>query len=153
MFVTGTFFASLAGLLTGIPLFPGVIESDDTRSIVALIGIALFLLAFEVAMASSFFVLAQILFPEDSRALGSSFTNAIQFMYSILINTCFPIAVQALSGGPSGDQNKGMGISFSFFGVCGLVSWAVLYKYMDPYEGDNIGKREDVDGHGSPLQH
>jgi quinol-cytochrome oxidoreductase complex cytochrome b subunit len=45
MFLVGTAFASAAGLLTGVPLYPGV-ASEDTRRAFAIAGVALFFLAF-----------------------------------------------------------------------------------------------------------
>ncbi|CUG88290.1 glucose transporter, putative [Bodo saltans] len=136
MFLTGTLIASLACLCTGIPVYPGV-TSENTRSALAGIGIAVFIAAFEIGMGPCFYVLAQILFPDSFRPRGSSFTMVTQFMFNIMINILFPISVVAISGGVSGDQNKGMGITFIFFGVCGLLSWVVLLRFMEPYEGSN----------------
>ncbi|CUG89880.1 glucose transporter, putative [Bodo saltans] len=133
MFLTATMAASLSGLMTGIPVYPGV-TTEDTRSALAAVGIALFLLAYEIGIGTCFFVLAQIMFPESFRARGSSFAMVSMFLFNITVTICFPIAVEALSGGPSGDQNKGMGITFMFFGVCGLVSWGILYNFLKPYE-------------------
>lgn len=133
MFLTGCVIASLACLCTGIPVYPDV-TTDSTRSVLAGLGIAVFIAAFEIGMGPSFYVLAQILFPDSFRPRGSSFTMVTQFLFNIIINIFFPIAVEGLSGGVSGDQNKGMGIVFIFFGCCGLFSWFVLVKFMKPYD-------------------
>ncbi|CUG89022.1 glucose transporter, putative [Bodo saltans] len=134
MFLTGTLIASLACLCTGIPVYPGV-TTNTIRSALSGVGIAVFIAAFEIGMGPCFYVLSQILFPEWFRNRGSSFTMVTQFLFNIMINVVFPIAVVAISGGISGDQNKGMGITFIFFGVCGLLSFVVLLKFMEPYEG------------------
>lgn len=141
MFLTGTLIASLSCLCTGIPVYPDV-TSDSTRSVLAGLGIAVFIAAFEIGMGPCFYVLAQILFPDSFRPRGSSFTMVTQFMFNILINILFPIAVEGLSGGAGMDQNKGMGITFMFFGVCGLSSWMILLKFMKPYEGQNVEDAE-----------
>jgi len=146
MFLTGTFVASLACLCTGIPVYPGV-TSDTTRSALAGTGIFIFILAFELGMGPCFYVLAQILFPSSFRPKGSSFTMVVQFCFNIIINLCFPIAVENLSGGPAGDQNKGMGIAFMFFGCCGLLSWIILVKWLQPFPEEGEDKHVDADHH------
>lgn len=133
MFLVGTLFASVAGFLTGIPLYPGV-ASEDTRSKFAIAGVSLFLLAFEIGIGSTFFVLAQTLFPENFRAKGSSFTMVCMFLFNISLNVGFPIVVEAVSGGPSGNQNKGMSVTFLFFGCVGAASLCVLVKFLKPHE-------------------
>jgi sugar porter (SP) family MFS transporter len=129
MFLTGTIVASLACLCTGIPVYPGM-ATGDTKHALAGLGIAVFIAAFEIGMGPAFYVLAQELFPSHFRPVGSSFTMVVQFIFNIIINICFPIAVQGLSGGPNGDQDKGMGITFMFFGCVGTLSWFVLVKFL-----------------------
>ena len=133
MFVTGTLIASIATLITGIPIYPGVYDNESGRQAFAGLGIFLFILAFEVGMGPAFYVLAQDLFPSSFRPRGSSYTLATQFIFNIIINVCFPIAVSSLSGGPSGDQEKGLAIVFFFFGTCGLIAFALLFKFLHPY--------------------
>lgn len=133
MFLTATMAASLAGFLTGVPVFPGV-TSDGTRSVLAALGIALFIFAYEIGIGTCFYVLAQIVFPKSFRARGSSFAIVSMFLFNIAVTVLFPIAVESLSGGPSGNQDKGMAFTFMFFGVCGLVAFVVLLKLMHPNE-------------------
>lgn len=134
MYLTGAFIASGACLMTGVPVFPGVVADDKTRHIVAGVGIIIFIAAFEIGMGPAFYMLAQQLFPRTFRSKGSSFTIVVQFVFNIIINVCFPIAVTGLSGGPAGNQNRGMGIVFMFFGCAGLTSWFVLVKFLHPAE-------------------
>ena len=138
MFLVGTICASLACLCTGIPVYPGV-TSGDTKHALAGLGIAVFIAAFEIGMGPAFYVLAQELFPSHFRPVGSSFTMVVQFIFNIIINICFPIAVQGLSGGPNGDQDKGMGITFMFFGCIGISSWFVLMKFLRSASDSSAG--------------
>ena len=77
-------------------------------------------------------------FPEEHRAAGMSFVMTVQFISNVFINVGFPIAVQALSGGPSQNQDKGIAITFIIFGSIGLGCFAVMYRtlfdYQDPEE-------------------
>lgn len=134
MFVTGTLIASCATFVTGIPIFPGVYGNEEGRHALAGLGIFLFILAFEVGMGPAFYVLAQELFPSSFRPKGSSYTLATQFVFNIIINVCFPIAVVDLSGGPSGNQDKGLAIVFFFFGTCGMLAFALLFKFLHPFK-------------------
>eukprot|EP00744_Colponema_vietnamica_P002221 GILI01003535.1.p1 GENE.GILI01003535.1~~GILI01003535.1.p1 ORF type:complete len:213 (-),score=41.71 GILI01003535.1:180-737(-) len=133
MFVTGTLIASCATFITGIPIYPGVYDNTTGKHGLAGLGIFLFILAFEVGMGPAFFVLAQELFPSSFRPKGSSYTIAAQFVFNLIINVCFPIAVENLSGGPSGDQDKGLAIVFFFFGACGTVAFIILFKFLQPF--------------------
>ena len=133
MYICGALVASLSQFLVGIPMYPGV-SSDIAVQVCAGIGIFVFILAFECGMGPAFYVLCQQLFPHTFRPKGSAFTISVQFIFNIIINVCFPIAVEGLSGGASKDQNKGMSIVFLFFGGCGLISWAVLYFFLFPFK-------------------
>ena len=133
MYIGGSIVASLAQFVVGIPMYPGL-ASDTVVQIFAGFGIFLFILAFECGMGPAFYVLCQQLFPNTFRPKGSSFTITIQFIFNIIINVCFPIAVQNLSGGPSGNQNMGMSLVFMFFGTTGLLSWVVLYFFLHPFK-------------------
>eukprot|EP00658_Telonema_sp_P-2_P081904 TRINITY_DN8514_c0_g2_i1.p1 TRINITY_DN8514_c0_g2~~TRINITY_DN8514_c0_g2_i1.p1 ORF type:complete len:289 (-),score=75.79 TRINITY_DN8514_c0_g2_i1:239-1105(-) len=133
MYIGGSIVASLAQFVVGIPMYPGL-ASDTVVQVFAGLGIFIFILAFECGMGPAFYVLCQQLFPNTFRPKGSSFTITIQFIFNIIINVCFPIAVQNLSGGPSGNQNMGMSLVFMFFGTTGLLSWVVLYFFLHPFK-------------------
>jgi hypothetical protein len=55
-------------------------------------------------------------------------------MFNLVINVCFPLAVQGLSGGPNGDQDKGMAITFIVFGSIGVACWLLLLRILVPFD-------------------
>lgn len=124
---------TVACFLTGIPTFPGVV-SDTAGQTLAFIGIAVFILGYEVGVGPLFFVLATELFPSAFTNTGSSFTNTANLVFNLTINFCFPVAVEAISGGPTGNQNKGMAVVFMIFGVIGLLSLLFLYRFLYPWK-------------------
>lgn len=132
MYLTCLIVCTASCFLTGIPSLPGMCDPTTTK-ILASIGIIFFIMGFQIGMGPIIYVLATELFPPSFKDTGSSFTNATQLVFTLVINFCFPIAVEGLSGGPSGDQNKGMAIVFIIFGGVGLLSWFVLFKYLHPY--------------------
>ena len=143
IYLFGTFAASAACFLTGIPTFPGVVEDKTTRHALAGLGIVLFVGIFEMSMGPPFYPLSQRLFPTAHRATGSSFTLGIQFVANLIINTGFPLTVTALSGGPSGDQHKGLAATFMIFGSVGMVCFAVLFKTLHYYPDEDIDPVDD----------
>ena len=103
----------------------------DTLSIVGVVSV---IAAFEVGIGPPFWVLTQEIFPVSFRSRGTSITTVVLQVFNIIINVCFPLSVQGLSGGPNGDQNKGMAITFIIFGSIGIVCWIVLLKILVPYD-------------------
>jgi len=134
LFSTGTMYvgsatiASLACLLTAIPIFPSVFPTGDKVGYgLTGAGVFIFVAAFEMGMGPAFYVLAQSIFPASRRSFGCSFTVVVQFIFNLIINFCFPVAVQGISGGPDEDQRKGMAVVFVFFGVIGIVCTFALF--------------------------
>ena len=127
MYVASATIASLACLLTAIPVFPSV-SPPDSKAGYALtgVGVFVFVAAFELGMGPAFYVLAQSIFPASRRSFGCSFTVVVQFIFNLIVNFCFPVAVVQLSGGADGDQRQGMGWVFVFFGVVGLLCTSLL---------------------------
>lgn len=134
MYLIATFVASIACLFCGIPVLPGVLNDETVKHIMVGIGILLFIAAFEIGMGPPFYVLAQEVFPRTFRSKGASFTLATQFIFNIVINVCFPICQQAFSGGPDGNQDKGLAILFMFFGGTGLAAAVFLTKFLRPVD-------------------
>jgi hypothetical protein len=135
MFLTSAFFSSLACLLTALPMYPGILGdlSDSVRHPLILCGILFFVLAFECGTGPGFYVLAQAIFSDEKRDFGCSFANVWQYIFNVTVVFCYPIAVQGLSGGKSGNQEKGQGIALFFFGGLGMIVTAVLFKLLpDP---------------------
>jgi len=139
MYLGGISLCMAACFLTGIPAFPGLC-SDSTKHVLASFGIAVFILAFEIGMGPMFFILATELFPPPFTQLGSSFTNTVQLIFNCIINFGFPVAVEGLSGGPGGNQDKGMAIVFVVFGTIGLGGCFFLFKYLHPWSDGNTEK-------------
>ncbi len=136
IYLVGTVGASFSCLLCGIALFPGVVEAELTRHALVGTGIALFVLFFETTMGPSFYYLAQRLFPVEHRSIGAGFTVMMLFLTNALVNFLFPIAAEALSGGPSQNQNKGLALVFIIFGCTGVVCDSVLFKTLRVDESD-----------------
>ena len=132
LYLTGTFAASVACLIAGIPLFPGLVACDTLRNVCVGAGVLFYIAFFEVGMAPYFFPLALHSFPPSVRSKGVSFANFVQFLTDLIVSLLFPIATTSLSGGPSGNQHKGMAIVFVFFATCGFLSWVVMFRYMHP---------------------
>jgi sugar porter (SP) family MFS transporter len=132
LFINGLAFATIACFLTGIAVFPGVIKDDDARHGLAGFGVFLFIAAFEIGMGTTFWIHVQAIFPGKWRGPGCSFIMVFQFSLNIVINFCFPIWVVGFSGGPSKNQDKGMGAVFFLFGSFGFFSLAALLKTLYP---------------------
>jgi sugar porter (SP) family MFS transporter len=132
MFIVATVVASLACLVTGIPTYPGVIENESAQHACIWIGLLLFVAVFEIGIGPPFYPLGAAVFPSSHRSFGMSFCVMAQFFFNVIVNFGFPIAVEALSGGASGDQNKGQALVFIIFGSIGLLLWLFLAKYLRP---------------------
>lgn len=128
-------------LLCGVPVYPGV-ASKNAKNGVAITGVLLFIAFFEFGVGPCFFVLAQDMFPPSFRPTGSSLTMMAQFIFNIIINLCYPIATQNISGGPSGNQDKGQSIAFIFFGCVGLICFIAEVFFLHPWE-DEEGESEE----------
>lgn len=141
LFLVGAFFISCMCLfLCGVPVYPGVTKSTAATHGVGIAGILLFVLGYELAVAPCYFVLTQDLFPPSFRPRGASWTQVSMYIFNVIINVCFPIAVEDLSGGPSGDQDKGEAIVFIFFGGVGLVCLVLEYFFLHPWEDGQAEK-------------
>ncbi|RNE95850.1 hexose transporter [Trypanosoma rangeli] len=152
MFLGATLVASVSCLfLCGIPVYPGV-ASTNVKNGVAITGIAIFIAAFEFGLGPCFFVLSQQLFPRSFRPKGSSVVMVAQFLCNIIINVCYPIATEGMSGGPSGNQDKGQAIAFIFFGCVGFVCFVVLVFFLFPWEEEAPRSRGDADEGSVPAE-
>jgi MFS family permease len=129
-FVVATFIASGAILFAGIPSYPGVIASATAQHACVCAGVLLFVAAFEIGIGPLFYPLSQALFPSNLRRLGCSFCLMVQFLLNCLINFGYPVAVQELSGGESGNQSQGQALVFIIFGACGLLIAAFLLRHL-----------------------
>ncbi|KPI82593.1 putative glucose transporter/membrane transporter D2 [Leptomonas seymouri] len=148
LFLSCTLVGSLCCVfLSGIPVYPGVTKVKLAKEVIAIIGIAMFIAAFDMGIASCFYVLSVDVFPESFRPIGSSITTGVMFAMNLVISICYPIATEGMSGGPSGDQDKGQAIAFIFFGCVGLVTFVIEYFYLFPWEDKDdfaLGQLEDT---------
>ncbi|KAG5469290.1 hypothetical protein LSCM1_02505 [Leishmania martiniquensis] len=146
LFLFCGFVGSLCCLfLGGVPVYPGVTRSDKAVSGIAITGIAIFIALYEMGVGPCFYVLAVDVFPESFRPIGSSITVGVMFIFNLIINICYPIATEAISGGPSGNQNKGQAVAFIFFGCIGVVSCVIEYFFLKPWEEPEAKKTGGLD--------
>ena len=136
--------ATLGLLLAGILAYPGVV-SEKASNIIEVIFILTFLAAFEFGVATTFYVLAQCAFPPHGRDIGCAFVNTFQYLFHVLANFLFPVLQEAFSGGPSGDQDKGLAICFMIFGGSGLIYPLILFFGLRVYNRTTAGGGSVVD--------
>ncbi|KAK7199436.1 Sugar transporter family [Novymonas esmeraldas] len=137
VFLFGTAAASAACIVMGIVAMPNVVKSDKARNGVSITALAVYLLVFQSCIGCSFYPLSQELFPLSFRPRGSSVMQTFQTVFAFVISVFFPIATEGLSGGPSGNQNKGLAIVFLFFGVIGFVGLVVVFFFLHPWTADD----------------
>jgi hypothetical protein len=134
LFLFGSCFISCMCLfLCGIPVYPGVASESVTNNC-AVVGICLYIFTYEVFVGPSFYVLCQEIFPPSFRPRGNSFAQLWQFIFNLVINACYSIAVVSFSGGPEGNQHKGQAIIFIFFGGLGLVLFVYEFLCLDLWD-------------------
>ncbi|KPA77847.1 glucose transporter lmgt2 [Leptomonas pyrrhocoris] len=134
LFLFGSCFISCMCLfLCGIPVYPGVASASVTNTC-AVVGICLYIFTYEVFVGPSFYVLCQDIFPPSFRPRGNSFAQLWQFIFNLVINVCYSIAVVSFSGGPEGDQHKGQAVIFIFFGALGLVLFVYEFFCLDLWD-------------------
>jgi sugar porter (SP) family MFS transporter len=132
------FFTALGSLcclfLSGIPVYPGVTKVKLVKEVITIIGIAIFIASYEMGIGPCYFVLTVDVFPESFRPIGTSFTLCVMFIFNLVINICYPIATEGISGGPSGNADKGQAVAFIFFGCIGIVTVVIEYFFLHPWE-------------------
>ncbi|XQJ32106.1 glucose transporter 2 [Leishmania guyanensis] len=148
LFLFGSIFTSCMCLfMCGIPVYPGVSKKLEVKNGVAITGILLFILGFEVCVGPCYYVLTQDMFPASFRPRGASVTQVVQFIFNLVINVCYPIATEGISGGPSGNQDKGQAVAFIFFGCLGIICFVIQVFFLHPWDEERDGKKK-----GSQLQ-
>ncbi|KAG5489060.1 hypothetical protein JIQ42_00682 [Leishmania sp. Namibia] len=142
LFLFGSIFMSCMCLfMCGIPVYPGVSKKLEVKNGVAITGILLFILGFEVCVGPCYYVLTQDMFPPSFRPRGASFTQVAQFIFNLIINVCYPIATESISGGPSGNQDKGQAVAFIFFGCLGFICFVIQVFFLHPWDEERDGKK------------
>lgn len=148
VFLFGTTAASAACVVMGIVTMPGVVSSDKARNGVSIAAIAVYLLVFQSCIGCSFYSLAQEMFPLSFRPRGSSVMQTFQTVFAFIISVFFPIAKEGLSGGASGNQNKGVAIIYLFFAVIGFVGLVVVFFFLQPWTAEDERKYRAKHGKG-----
>ncbi|CBZ26490.1 glucose transporter, lmgt1 [Leishmania mexicana MHOM/GT/2001/U1103] len=142
LFLFGSLFtSSMCLFMCGIPVYPGVSKKTEVKNGVAITGILLFILGFEVCVGPCYYVLTQDMFPLSFRPRGASFTQVAQFIFNLIINVCYPIATEHISGGPSGNQDKGQAVAFIFFGCLGMICFIIQVFFLHPWDEKRDGKK------------
>jgi MFS family permease len=129
MFNTGAVVVTVTCCISGVLLFPGVVENDDARKALTGLAVLIFIAGFEVGMATPYYVIAQSMFPSDSRSVGTGYTVGIQYVMNILVYFLYPIGLDLFSPA-GGSQQKGFSIWFLIFGAIGVISTAVCLRYL-----------------------
>ncbi|KPA86148.1 putative hexose transporter [Leptomonas pyrrhocoris] len=137
VFLFGTAAASVACIVMGIVTMPGVVKSDGARNGVSIAAIAVYLLVFQSCIGCSFYPLSQEMFPLSFRPRGSSVMQTFQGVFAFIISVFFPIAKEGLSGGASGNQNKGVAIIYLFFAVIGLIGFVIVFSFLQPWTAED----------------
>jgi sugar porter (SP) family MFS transporter len=132
MYIVATGVATVACLIAGVPTYPGLVEDQAARHACVWIGILLYVATYEIGIGPPFYSLGAAVFPSTHRSFGQSFCVMFNFLFNVFVNFGFPIAVEALSGGSSGNQNKGQAVVFIIFGGVGVVFGLFLMKFLYP---------------------
>jgi len=140
LFIWSTAVATAACFAISVPVFPGVAHGE-TKNVLGGIGILVFIAAFEAGLGPCLYVLAQDIFPPRVRAAGCSYTMMTQFLFNVVVNWGFPVSMTAFSGGPSGDQDKGLSICFLIFGSCGVLCTIFMVTQMKKTNGEIAAER------------
>lgn len=149
LFIVSAVAASLCCLLTGLPVYPGLLPSsslDDhqtpTNIALSIVGIFGFIAAFELGMGATFYGLAMQTFtPGREREVAGSLTNGFQLLCNFALVKAFPIAKSRFTLSVlDTDDRQGFAICFFFFAAVGLIS-AVILLVLAPSsaEDDDLG--------------
>mmetsp|Transcript_11353 Transcript_11353/g.24501 ORF Transcript_11353/g.24501 Transcript_11353/m.24501 type:complete len:180 (-) Transcript_11353:45-584(-) len=92
-------FAMTLGTATLFMAYTFIVDNETIKGLVALCGVMVFIIGFEVGPGSLFWLLASETFSDRIRPRALVFTNMIQWIANIAVAFCFPIMNAAL--GPS----------------------------------------------------
>jgi len=112
LMMVGTLILTIANFIIGCAGF----FNAETKTIVVLVGLALFLLGFEMGPGCLFWVLVNELFPMDIRDNASSIINTLQWGFNLLITSIAPVMLLS----PLGEK------TFFVYGAVGIVVLIVL---------------------------
>lgn len=151
--LSGTMIASVACLIMGVLIYPGVVPDERARNGVSIAAVAVYILAFQSCIAGAFYPLAQEMFPLSFRPRGSSFMTMFLMLFSFLISVFFPMALTGLSGDQT--ENKGLSIIMLFFSVVGFIGFVVVFLFLAPWTAADEKKFRLAMKHGAadePIQ-
>jgi len=99
LIIAGTVILTGSNVLIG---FGGLLSKDPTANtttavIVVFIGLALFLLGFEIGPGCLFWVLVNEIFPPEIKEQGVGLVNLLQWGFNLLVTSVFPELISATS--------------------------------------------------------
>lgn len=117
LLIVGTMIMGVACIALGL-----VWEFADgqTKGIIAIILLLLFVFAFEFGDGPLFWMVAHELFTPEIKTVGQSTLNAAQWIFNIILCFFFPIAVDNLGTPPV----------FYFFGALGVICTTLLFFFL-----------------------
>ncbi|CUG85761.1 glucose transporter, putative [Bodo saltans] len=131
MFNVGAVLVTGTCVISGVLLYPGVIVDETVRNWILIFAVLMFIAAFEIGMATGYYVIAQALFPSDARSIGTGYTIAIQYLFNVMIIFLYPVGLDAFSPGDgSGSTQRGMSVWLLIYGSIGVVTTILLIKYL-----------------------
>jgi MFS family permease len=99
LIIAGTVILTGSNVLIG---FGGLLSKDPTANtftavVVVFIGLALFLLGFEIGPGCLFWVLVNEIFPPEIKEQGVGLVNLLQWGFNLLVTSVFPELISATS--------------------------------------------------------
>jgi len=96
-------------------------ENTKTLGILAMIGLFVFIAAFEAGPGCLFWVIVNELYPSDIRAVASSIINMLQWLFNLIISLSFLVMVKSI----------GLPATYFFFTGVGLFG-LIIFIFMLP---------------------
>jgi len=90
LMLAGTALLSLALVAIGV-IFQVSFEDQKTKGICVCIGLAAFILGFEVGPGCLFWVIVNELFPKEHIETGAAYANVLQWAFNLLVSSLYPI--------------------------------------------------------------
>jgi hypothetical protein len=155
MFLRSGIGSAVACLATGVLTLISAHTADGSATSKAMegliiVGVLAIIASYQFGLGSSFYVLAQSVFPSNERRVGATWTIAWQFIWVLTINVAYAPLQSALSGdgahGSAGTERQGQGCLFIIFGGVGGIMIAILFRYLHPLE------LRGAVGHGAPNE-
>lgn len=157
IYLWGLVVCAVAAAMAGLGTHPNVgISPKWLSQACVFIGMILFTLSFSMALSPFVFTLGQSLFPPELRRIGLAWCLVIMNFQNLIINLLFPVAVQGISGGRSGNQKIGVGVMFFVFAVadvlCCIVLFFTLFEFLPAKQSEGTSTPETLGRRDSGVQ-